>query len=382
MIFLDTLLIFGICILLILSVFVFKTEKSNSRSLLLAIFLLVCITLVNEYAIIHHLKQLTFYTNFIAEGSGFLLAPLLYTYVRSLVRYASPITSMSYGYFVPYAVHVVCITIPLAYHGFGLPVVQRFIEHLLTHWDILFVIESLFFLGLTLKAYRKLAEHQENIKAYYSNLQKRGLTWTEHMLVALMVYQGVNLSMTAFVFISGSIQFNDDFILMINTIIICAYLGYNGLFQTQIFLPDHLSAHLKAEKPNPVKPKNQTLNKQLDLAPNIKLDFNGLEDRINQCFKEGDLHLNPQLTLRDLAETVEVKEKELSGYINQQMHTTFYELVNAYRIEAFKNQIHLTNKLTVMGLAEQCGFKSKTSFYRIFKKTTGQTPAEFKRDKH
>jgi AraC-like DNA-binding protein len=65
--------------------------------------------------------------------------------------------------------------------------------------------------------------------------------------------------------------------------------------------------------------------------------------------------------------------------INQREGKHFYDFVNTYRIEEFKEMIAARKNLqfTLLSIALDCGFSSKTSFNRYFKKATGQTPSEY-----
>jgi AraC-like DNA-binding protein len=69
----------------------------------------------------------------------------------------------------------------------------------------------------------------------------------------------------------------------------------------------------------------------------------------------------------------------LSQVINEKEGKIFYDYINTIRIEEFKRLAVLpeSRKYTLLALAEQCGFNSKSSFNRYFKKVTGQSPSEF-----
>ena len=69
-----------------------------------------------------------------------------------------------------------------------------------------------------------------------------------------------------------------------------------------------------------------------------------------------------------------------SGLINEKENLNFFDYINRYRVKAIKDQI-LSGKLeehTLLGVGLDCGFNSKASFNRAFKKYTGLTPTEFK----
>jgi AraC-like DNA-binding protein len=68
--------------------------------------------------------------------------------------------------------------------------------------------------------------------------------------------------------------------------------------------------------------------------------------------------------------------------INEQLNINFFDFVNRYRVEAFKDKIKDPEfrKFTLLGIALVCGFNSKSAFNRIIKQTTGLTPSQFKKD--
>lgn len=90
-------------------------------------------------------------------------------------------------------------------------------------------------------------------------------------------------------------------------------------------------------------------------------------------------YLNPELSLRSLARQIEIHPNQLSWLINESIGKNFNEFINHYRVDAFKTfSIDPKNaQLTLISLAYDCGFNSKTVFNASFKKETGLTPKEF-----
>ena len=108
-------------------------------------------------------------------------------------------------------------------------------------------------------------------------------------------------------------------------------------------------------------------------------EAHGLEQRLNYHLEKEELFLNPELTLRNLATAIESTEKKVSYLLNQYLKTNFYELINKYRVEKFKTEIAKSkNKnLSIVGIAFNCGFPSKSSFYRAFKSQVSMSPSEY-----
>ena len=89
--------------------------------------------------------------------------------------------------------------------------------------------------------------------------------------------------------------------------------------------------------------------------------------------------LNPELSLQELADKLNVSRHQLSAAINKQQNMNFYVFVNKYRVgEVKKLMTNPENKnFKIISLAYDAGFNSKASFNRIFKQITGTTPSEF-----
>ncbi|TKG93953.1 helix-turn-helix domain-containing protein [Puteibacter caeruleilacunae] len=89
--------------------------------------------------------------------------------------------------------------------------------------------------------------------------------------------------------------------------------------------------------------------------------------------------LNPQLTATQLANQMGATQVELSQLLNDVLQTKFYEYVNKHRVDEFVARLDSpeASNYTLTGLAEQCGFQSKSTFYRVFNAEKGMTPAQY-----
>lgn len=88
---------------------------------------------------------------------------------------------------------------------------------------------------------------------------------------------------------------------------------------------------------------------------------------------------NPALKIADLADLIGTSSHVLSYLFNQYLNRNFYDYVNDYRVAEFKQLIAKEEyaRYTLSALAEHCGFSSRASFFRHFKKMTGVTPNEY-----
>ena len=90
-------------------------------------------------------------------------------------------------------------------------------------------------------------------------------------------------------------------------------------------------------------------------------------------------YLNPKLSLKLVADLLGTNTKYLSQVVNNQAGCNFQQFINVYRVEEAKEKIkdESFSNLTLYGIALHCGFKNKSTFYKVFKETMNQTPREY-----
>ena len=103
------------------------------------------------------------------------------------------------------------------------------------------------------------------------------------------------------------------------------------------------------------------------------------KSKIQTLIQYESLYSNPELTLSDIAKKLDTNISIISKTINQGFRMNFNDFINNYRIEeikkAFDNDEH--KKSTLLGIAFDCGFNSKATFNRAFKKNTGFSPKQY-----
>lgn len=99
--------------------------------------------------------------------------------------------------------------------------------------------------------------------------------------------------------------------------------------------------------------------------------------KLNRAMREDHLHRDPNLTLTQLSKHIGVSTNYASQTLNEHVGQSFFDYVNGWRI---KEAIPLLdqNGQTVLAIAYEVGFNSRSSFYTAFKKKTGLTPTAYK----
>jgi len=105
-----------------------------------------------------------------------------------------------------------------------------------------------------------------------------------------------------------------------------------------------------------------------------------LEQKLRDLMETKKVYLKPDLSLKDLAENLDVLPHHLSYLLNIKFNQNFYEFINNYRLEAVKNElINPNNKhLSIFAIACDCGFNSQSTFNRIFKQKMGVSPSKYR----
>jgi AraC-like DNA-binding protein len=93
--------------------------------------------------------------------------------------------------------------------------------------------------------------------------------------------------------------------------------------------------------------------------------------------------LNSDICLHGLSERLNIPDHYLSQVINMRLNRNFYDFINHYRVEEAKRLLtNSKNHLTILEVAFEVGFNSKSAFNRVFKKYVKKTPSDFKKEKN
>jgi len=244
---------------------------------------------------------------------------------------------------------------------------------------------------LLVYAYSLLQYHHKRIVHYYSDLENKTLTWLKSIFALNLLIHFLSIS-TFIVDLSHMeiLEFAIDTFAIGLSLFMVFWTAYNGFSQPEIF-KQHLSLteqnlgsieptrapslgehSLRPEKNEPQFGGGKPMISELDIQR-----FNAIKELI----QEQELFTRPKLTLRDLSEAADLKEKELSRLINECGKINFYQLINGYRIEKFKalSETSTADELSIWGLAMEVGFNSKSAFYSAFKEHEGMTPFQYQK---
>ena len=102
--------------------------------------------------------------------------------------------------------------------------------------------------------------------------------------------------------------------------------------------------------------------------------------RLQNYLQDEKPYFKSELTIHDLSNELDISRHHLTQVINKKLNKNFYTFINEYRLEEFKIRIKdpKYQNLTVLAIAYDSGFNSKSTFNDFFKKVTGMTPSQYK----
>ncbi|MBL4643875.1 MAG: AraC family transcriptional regulator [Flavobacteriaceae bacterium] len=237
-----------------------------------------------------------------------------------------------------------------------------FIPGILSNISSLHLFEYVFNISLLVYILYIVKKHFKKVKDYYSDIENKTLSWIKtivyiflffHLLWIIEDLVGLQNEALIEYFVDAS---------NILTFFMIYWIGYNGFSQPEIF---KTSLFLSKEKKETITNNTSETKKQFLEITTIILD--------DKLFTDTDLNLF------SLSIKLNLKEKELSKLINRHTNNNFYHFINQLRVNEFKKLLSSSKakRLSLLGLAEEAGFYSKSTFYTAFKNLEGLTPKQF-----
>lgn len=118
-------------------------------------------------------------------------------------------------------------------------------------------------------------------------------------------------------------------------------------------------------------------NKETD---NVVKLFNQKIELINEAIQIHKVHLQPQITLDEFSESINISSAEVSSLLNKHFETNFFEFINQHRVEEAKRLLSSpeNEQIPIQTLIFQAGFNSTSAFHRFFKRFVGKTPSQYR----
>jgi len=218
-------------------------------------------------------------------------------------------------------------------------------------------------------AFFKIRKHQKHVQQFSSDTIEIDLSWLERIIIILFV---TSLLFAAYSFINDMPTPNA----YINFVQLVAvfFIAYYSSKQKEIYPVDEKQrTELIAFNEEPLHDSKRKILTDHDIAI--------LKQQLINLMMDQKPYLDSELNLVKLADLLSISSHQLSYVINTGFNENFFQYINKYRVEKAKDLLLSSekNNLTILAIAFESGFNSKTSFNTTFKKITNKTPSEFKK---
>ena len=328
---------------------------------------------------------------------AFLYGPLIYFYVKALtgsMRYE--LRWKLFAHFIPTTLLYLYL-IPFYLADPAFKVRSWFVENgsLMNYTaladPILFVL-IVQIAGYLVLSLRLLAFHSKSVQQNFSTIEAINLKWLRNLIVSFIGLLCVYIFYAVFSQFFGLYK-EGEYLFHLITAILIYVLGYRGIQQPELFTAqDRIPALVSnAQNTGSVRhhgslPIEGDVKEATDHADKYRksalteAQTEKITVRLTQIMFEKKPYREMGLTLPMLAQMLEVSPHHISQVINGKMNKSFFDFVNGYRVEDAKQAITApdADRFSILGIAMDAGFNSKSAFYTAFKKHTGMTPSRFK----
>lgn len=300
------------------------------------------------------------------------VGPLLFFYVKSITTSYFRFRKRDGLHFIPVLIFIVYKIVIFVYdaslpgfedtqNGFlKIHLDEKYIQPLV---EIIENLQMLLYFAFTFQLYYT---YKRKIQDYFSNTYALELNWIRNFLFVyafLFLYKVFeNVVGNSIIDLHWTQRWWYEFF----SAIAILYIGIKGYFTDTNTLKDlNLSMQPKQKSKTGATLQNEKLEKDKVTVENFM--------RQNSPF------LNPDLNLTELSKMINISVPELSDIINSGFQKNFNDFINSYRVTAVQKMLEngKQKQLSLLGIAHECGFNSKATFNRVFKKLTSLTPSEY-----
>lgn len=299
------------------------------------------------------------------------LGPVLYIYIRKLLQPPVRLSPKIYRHMLPgllyllYSLLIFMVDVVILdasyFYADGID------KDLKLWYQLLGLLSLILYLALSLHYYHR---YRKNIVQEVSYADALTFGWVRRFLWALLFI--VLLRSIFLVLFPQFGNFGTKWWYYVLFGILAAYIAFTGyLHLVRISVPAYPMVQPPEVPFNQESPSSATQKIVAHLAP--------LKKELRRAVEEQQLYLDPTLNINQVAQQVKANSKAVSTIINQGFGVNFNDWINGFRVEAVIQRCQQGDhhQFTLLSIALECGFNSKATFNRAFKKKTGQTPRHF-----
>jgi AraC-like DNA-binding protein len=338
--------------------------KNPANKYLSFLFISLAFSIVHSLFIVPEFQKIYGEELRFKEPFLMLIIPLIWLYVKKIEQPSFLFSMKTLLHFIPFVIFITIYSIPFINGNIDLSSAE-FIKHSI----ITTVIIGVFILGQysVYLIYIFRVSRQYKIKAMQelSNTENVDLGWLNMFLYLFLLVFIVLVVMFVAAIHKNNIEGFNTLVLVVFSIVIFV-LGYKGLFQQTIF--------------SNIETKSLEIVGTTESKPNVPKPDEQLVKNLLTFMEEHKPYQDPELSLTSLAKKTGISRNLLSETINNGLGSNFYGFINNYRLEEVKKLMSSPKwkNYTILALAYEAGFQSKSTFNSFFKKNTSITPSRYR----
>jgi len=359
----------GSAVFLSFLVLTVRSEVNIIANRWLALFLLLLsMALFDGNVQIYGISEEPFWLILAFNLSFLLLAPTLYLCVSRFVAPNRRFKWQDLGHLLPC---VLLMSASFLYWLGGNPTETASTSEINVVDQVIIGLIVLQIVGYLFFSFRMLLRHQKNIENFTATPEEFQLNWLLYFLggVGVMVFTWL-IEIVFLPLEQTDSNYSPAYFIAIYA------LGYFALQQKEVF---PLSPKEAEEAEAILEAQNESFASRRQRIAEDK--FEPLKNKLLERMAQDRPYLNPEINLAELAKHLDLSLHELSELINLGFGENFAQFINRYRVEESKKLLTSAKHthLTMVGIAFEAGFNSKTAFNTAFKKNVGISPTEFQR---
>ena len=343
-----------------------------------------------------------------------LFIPVFYLYMLSITTPGFKFSKSETYHFIPAAL-IALLNIPYLFasadekanfvtQGNGM-LNNAMFEYLIAIYMVgIFGIFTFQLIVYSIKAFALYKKYKTYIENRFSYTENINIDWILLLLICFVVFFVFN----DILYLVGFRQnYFTQVIYNVAMLSITFYVGYRGLLQKEItenispnrpaynsynpnndiitpvhqLYSDYNEANSTEDPTAGSKPQKEERFKKYSGSTLSEDQKISLISKLEHLVQVEKIFINEKLSIEDIAIKLDTNSKYISQVINETFNKNFYNYINSYRIEEAKLMLRseLSDKYSILGIAQSVGFVSKSPFNVAFKRITGLTPTEFKR---
>ena len=221
-----------------------------------------------------------------------------------------------------------------------------------------------------------LQRHRKRLQDRFSFLSESNeLNWLYVLTAIFSLTYFVYFALGLYNVVTNQAYFDIAYTSDIFLTILAFSVSYFGIKQPYLFkvVPEEKEDYNESRESNEQKEKYKNSN----LSEEQKEEY---IEHIYSFMQTERPFLNAELTVQDLSKQLNISRHHLTEILNNDIGKNFFTFVNEYRVEEVKRRLldERFEHLTIVAIAFESGFNSKSTFNSIFKQNTGSTPSQWK----